>query len=100
MATKLFRVFARTKPTLVDSMQMEPMSSRDATSDTGQFYYYEPKIEVLKKALPWVLAMGFFSLALLAILIALVFPNGLNEDATPTTTPALTTTYKSLATVG
>jgi hypothetical protein len=65
-----------------------------------QFDYYEPKATVIKKALPWVLAAGFLSLCLLAILIALIFPNGLDQSATPTSTPALTTTYKALATVG
>ena len=99
MATRIIRIIRRPPPSSADSIQMQPMTSREASSDEP-YEFYEQTIDVLKRHLPWVLAAGFFALALLGILTALVFVNGLNDEATPTTTPKLTTTYKTLAGVG
>lgn len=92
-------------PTQADSYQMEPMTSRDANSNASSsnnfdYEFYEPKEDVLKSALPWVIAAGILTLMLHGILIGLIFGSGLDSEATPTTYPPLTTTYKSLATVG
>ena len=43
---------------------------------------------------------GVLALCLLAILIGLIYGNRLDQTATPTSTPLLTTTYRQLATVG
>lgn len=87
-------------------MQPEPRHFETIHPDSpegfqyNEFDYFEPKTTVLKKALPWVITSVVCGLALMAVLLGLIYGNGLDQSVTPTSTPALTTTYSILATVG